>query len=426
MTQRWTVDRVMALAPDSSSQVAGRKLATPTPWSDVGWSDPLLWGACRGSGKTPYSVAVDVSGPSYKCSCPSRKFPCKHVLGLLFLWAEERIDEGGSMSDFAAEWSAKRQQRQQTATAAPKERTEAQVKAAAARAAERDERVRTGMAELDRWLTDQVSNGLASLRPSHLEQLAARMVDAQAPGVATRLRELARVPQGTRWLDTVVEELGLLHLLVAATGRTDGVSGTLQATVRMHLGYQTPKETVLAEPAVTDRWVVAGLRDSEEEQVSMRRVWLWGEQTQQPAQVLFFTPYGGTVDTSLVPGSAIDAELHYYPTQPRLRALVGAQTDFHASATWQRGGGTVAEAVRTWRAVLAEDPWLSEYPVVIAGSAGRNRLVDEAGDAVPLLGSSIPTVLATTGGHPATLLGEISRDGLLPTAVVLDQQVVPL
>ena len=86
----------------------------------------------------------------------------------------------------------------------------------------------------------------------------------------------------------------------------------------------------------------------------------------------------------------------------------------------------MAEAVRTWRAVLAEDPWLSEYPVVIAGSAGRDRLVDEAGDAVPLLGSSIPTVLATTGGHPATLLGEISRDGLLPTAVVLDHQVVPL
>ncbi|MFC6750247.1 SWIM zinc finger family protein [Deinococcus aquaticus] len=46
-----------------------------------------LWGECQGSGQTPYLTGVDLSGPAFRCSCPSRKFPCKHALALLLLHA---------------------------------------------------------------------------------------------------------------------------------------------------------------------------------------------------------------------------------------------------------------------------------------------------------------------------------------------------
>nr|WP_279163542.1 SWIM zinc finger family protein [Rhodococcus erythropolis] len=38
---------------------------------------------------------VDLRGPAYKCSCPSRKFPCKHALGLLVEWSEGRVPSRG-------------------------------------------------------------------------------------------------------------------------------------------------------------------------------------------------------------------------------------------------------------------------------------------------------------------------------------------
>ena len=95
----------MAAAPDSTSQIAGRRLARPGPWSAIGVSDGLLWGECQGSGKTPYRVTVDTGGRRYQCSCPSRKFPCKHALGLLFLWAERRIDESGEIASFAKDFA---------------------------------------------------------------------------------------------------------------------------------------------------------------------------------------------------------------------------------------------------------------------------------------------------------------------------------
>src|SRR4051812_11244850 len=78
-----------AQAPDAASLKAGNKLAVRGPWSETGHDDRSVWGLCRGSGKTPYSTAVDLSGPAFRCSCPSRKFPCKHALALLLLWARD-------------------------------------------------------------------------------------------------------------------------------------------------------------------------------------------------------------------------------------------------------------------------------------------------------------------------------------------------
>ncbi len=47
-------------------------------------------------------------GAGYKCSCPSRKFPCKHALGLLLLWAGEGGGgaAGATAPDWAGEWLA--------------------------------------------------------------------------------------------------------------------------------------------------------------------------------------------------------------------------------------------------------------------------------------------------------------------------------
>src|SRR3954447_16458808 len=80
-----TAEQVLALAPDSGSAAAGRKLAGTKDWRGLGRSEAALWGECQGSAL--YQVRVDLADLTVKCSCPSRKFPCKHGLGLLLLAA---------------------------------------------------------------------------------------------------------------------------------------------------------------------------------------------------------------------------------------------------------------------------------------------------------------------------------------------------
>src|SRR5580704_8381113 len=106
VAERWDRVRVLALAPDAPSQRAARSLASGRSWPLTGAAEPgALWGECRGSAATPYRTVVDLSGPAYRCSCPSRKFPCKHVLALLLLWADGSVkDDAGEPPDWADSW----------------------------------------------------------------------------------------------------------------------------------------------------------------------------------------------------------------------------------------------------------------------------------------------------------------------------------
>ena len=106
---RWTASQVTEVAPDASSLAAARKLAVPGPWRETGCSDVLVWGQCQGSGKTPYQVSVDLVGPAYRCACPSRKFPCKHSLALMWMRAEGKVPfEVATTPEWVQDWLRRR------------------------------------------------------------------------------------------------------------------------------------------------------------------------------------------------------------------------------------------------------------------------------------------------------------------------------
>src|SRR5829696_1556491 len=146
-------------------------------------------------------------------------------------------------------------------------------------AAARAERVAVGLDELDQWLRDQIRTGIADLgrggyRP--LDRMAARMVDAQAPGVAGMLRSLAGELAGASWPTRLLEQLGALHLRIAAHRRIDELPPDLAATVRSRVGYPVRKADVMAGPAVPDHWFAVGQVDSLDYRLVTRRIWLYG------------------------------------------------------------------------------------------------------------------------------------------------------
>ncbi|MDO4783648.1 MAG: SWIM zinc finger family protein [Propionibacteriaceae bacterium] len=431
MGEAWSVQRVEAAAPDSKSVLAGRKLATPGPWSDIGVHGNLLWGSCQGSGKTPYQVSIDTAAPAYKCSCPSRKFPCKHAIALLFLWVQGQISETGEVAAFASTWNEAREARAEAKSAPPREQTAEQKAAAAARLAQREEWVSAGLAELDRFLADQVREGLATHaaeRTERLERIAARMVDAQASAVASRLREIAAAPQVGQWPARLLDDYASLHLLARAWAGRDALPADLAETVRSRVGFTRKVNDVLATPGVRDQWVVLGMRDADEEQVSVRRVWLWGRHSGTRALVLFFSQGRAGLDASLYPGTEIDADLHFYPGRPRLRAAVGTRHGGQDRVSgWDHRGTSLAQAVAELREAVAADPWLESWPVAVWGAPthhdGEFWLHAEAGLRLTGTPTDLWRLLAETGSLPTTVFGELSAEGLRPVAFLTGGQV---
>ena len=84
-----TEQMILLQAPNPAAAENGRKLSKKGSFSALHKTqdNTLYWGECAGSGKNPYSVSIDwlnPDAPVCRCSCPSRQFPCKHALGLMF------------------------------------------------------------------------------------------------------------------------------------------------------------------------------------------------------------------------------------------------------------------------------------------------------------------------------------------------------
>ncbi|MBW8485413.1 SWIM zinc finger family protein [Actinomadura parmotrematis] len=410
MSDRWDREHVLGLAPDAASAKAGTGVAKPAKWSGLGCGAGAVWGECQGSGKSAYRAAADLGEPAFRCSCPSRKFPCKHVLGLLLLWSDGAA-AAGEPPAWVAGWLAERAER------AGRAQARKAVTAARARdpktAAAREEQVAAGVADLDRWLADQVAHGLAQAEkaPYRLwDDAARRLVDAKAGALAGQVRALASVPRRPGWPGLLLEEYALLRLLVRAHA-AEGLSAPLRETVRARIGFTVVQEDVLASgERVRDRWCVVGSRDLAQEQLTTRRVWL-RSRSGRSALVLSFAAPGRPLDVSLAVGTEIDAELAFYPGARPLRALVAER---HGPAVAAVPDGTgVAALLDEFAAAVAADPWLDRWPAVLAGvrlardGAGL-WAVDAAGAAVPLRTGDPWRLLAVAGGDAVTVAGEWS------------------
>mgnify|MGYP002402402322 CR=1 FL=1 len=237
-TMAWQAEQVMALAPDASSSAAGKGLGAAHKWKTLGANETCAWGTIVGSGKNPYQTSIDLGGPAFKCTCPSRKFPCKHGLGLLLVLAQQptALTEKTPPA-WTAEWLAKRAEAE-----AKKEKAkepaepldpEAQVKAEAAaarRAATREANVSAGLEDLSVFLSDLVRTGFVTLpgKPSQFwETTAARLVDAQAPGLARRIRALDGIStRGDNWPADLPSRTGVAALAPRGMAAHRFVAGT--------------------------------------------------------------------------------------------------------------------------------------------------------------------------------------------------------
>ena len=88
-----TSDSALSHAPDDASKANARALAKAAKWKSLGAFDAdegeVVWGEIKGSSGGTYHTRVEVEEPSFRCTCPSRKLPCKHSLALLLLRADD-------------------------------------------------------------------------------------------------------------------------------------------------------------------------------------------------------------------------------------------------------------------------------------------------------------------------------------------------
>ncbi len=449
-----SVETIETSAPDASALSAARKIRAEA-WSALGRERALIWGECQGSGSSPYRATVDTSDLWTKCSCPSRKFPCKHALSLMFAFLA-RADAFGdaALPEWVSDWTARRRPgggggvgkpAAQTkdargnaggsgaesgtgvaASAAPESEEPADPDAIAranARrkrlAEQREESVRAGLDELDRWIADQLERGLATFAqraPEQCRLLAKRLVDAKAPALATRLEalpsEILALPEADRAAFTM-ETLGLLHLLGEAFRRVDAIPEMLRHDVRRLIGWTLERQDLLDDASslrASSVWFVLAVHSEiQPDRLRRNEAWLIGREGQFAVLIDFVPVAVAHAGSSFTPGEAFEAELVFYPSAAPLRALIarrGAACPF----PWPRAPATLGGVLDAYDALAARFPWAGAHPFFVddvkrIARSERDLWLEGSSASIPVTQRQHDAALALTTSEIAGLAG---------------------
>lgn len=408
-----SLTKIEALAPDQGSLAAAKKLLKPSGWPTICEDgDGLVWGECQGSGSNPYRVCVTEADAGYKCTCPSRKFPCKHSLALMWMRVEGKVafskcDAPGWVSD----WLSRRRGPsaagvsavEPKATIAATENAEpeaidpkAEAKAAAARERSRQARetsISGGLEELGLWLSDLLSTGVAAFASnpgSACRTMAQRLFDAKASGLGVMVDSLPSrlfaLPEFGRSLGAV-KELGVLHLIAEAYRRQDVLPDRLKDDVRQMVGWNITRDALLADQGaerVETTWRV-WLTRVELQPDKLRRIETWLHGDGRNAVLIDYVPAStGAASSGYAVGDQFSSEIVYYPSAVPLRALISRATsgcDLTPDPL-SIPDRTLTSAFEQYEEALALKPWLGDYPMFfrngrVRRSGGRFFLVDD-------------------------------------------------
>jgi hypothetical protein len=381
---------------------------------------------------------ADLRDLGNKCTCPSRKFPCKHVLGLLWLKAEAVVPfPAAETPDWVSEWLGRRRsggaapkpsaavdkdlQAARLAEPEPVEDAKAAARreAATAKRAEDTERaILDALDALEQWVADQLRLGLAGFiddATQRCRRIGARLVDGKAAALAGHVDELparlVALPTGDRARGAAVELARLV--LLARTFRAD----PRDPEVRRAVASAESREALLGDPAaprIAAAWEVLA------EQVRTRRdglvsqtTWLLNLGAAGPrfAMLLdFFPGSAGRRGSVFTPGEQFLGELVFYPARAPLRAVLVRREAADAGGPpvdWPEPAEPLEEALTMpW---LAE-PWAAERPILLpSGRIGFDRSgapwwrPNDGGAVLPVAGEAAGLVAGTELTRAAAL-----------------------
>jgi hypothetical protein len=364
---QFSQEQVAQLAPDAASAKAGLQLATSAKWQLKAFNEKSIWGECQGSGKNPYKTFIDMTNIAFQCSCPSRKFPCKHGLGLLFLFSKQAsvFSTTENPPKELEDWLNKRVDNLEK-----KERTEEKPIDEVAQQKRKDSRERkvlAGIEELRFWLKDLSRTGIMSIPQNQYnfnKNIIARMIDAQASGLAYQLKKLNWINYYEEgWQAQLTYQLSFIYLLAEAYLNKDNFDDLLKKDVMALIGWTTTKEEVLKGDAIHDFWHVLSKENELDGNLITERVWLYGENTKKFALILNFFHSHQSSEILFNSGAMSECELVYYPSVYPLRALIKKQIALKKSALQYEGIQTSEDIYNYIAERLSLFPFVEKLPL---------------------------------------------------------------
>lgn len=220
---------VDSAAPNADAVKNGRGLVLKGKFTElhVDAEGTILFGQCQGSGKEPYRCSCDfvrADQPTYRCSCPSRQFPCKHCVGLMLAYVLKR----GLFS--TAEVPADVAEKREKLTARTEKKKEEEAKPKSVNKAALAKKIQAqldGLDLLEKLTFDVTRIGIGNMNAKiagEMEEKARQLGNAYLPGAQAALHRYTTLfveegdgrgaGRGEAVFSEALDQLSRLHALV--------------------------------------------------------------------------------------------------------------------------------------------------------------------------------------------------------------------
>jgi hypothetical protein len=226
---------VDSAAPNPEAIKNGRGLVLKNKFTKfhISEDESIIFGECQGSGKEPYRCSCDFARPdqpTHRCNCPSRQFPCKHCLGLMYAYA---LGKKFTTATVPEDLQAKREkvqarvEKKQVEAEKPKQVNKAAL-------AKKIKAQLEGIDVLERLTCDLVRVGIGNMNAKlarEMEEQAKQLGNSYLPGAQAALHSYTKLFAGDdgKFVETsaaqreqifseALDQLGRLHSL-AKQGR---------------------------------------------------------------------------------------------------------------------------------------------------------------------------------------------------------------
>ena len=447
----WTTEQLFSLAHDHAMIGAAETTADPLKWVRLGRHSRGFWGEFSNRDNAPQQTAVTLPNNALSCDCPSRKYPCRHVLGLallfqrsphLFLiidppaWLKSEAGQTANHPDLAQQRKTYQQQLLKG------------LDASNAYALWLHDLIHSGLASLPQKPLNYWSNMAQRLAENGLYKLAAEL--RQLPALS-KISQPKNVPAHTKaaqnktplipketssihddWPTRVLQELSRHYLITQGFARYDQLDYNVQADLRYAAGWFANPDDPPQE-RLHEQWLVTGSRLELRQNENIHHTWLWGMESARFIQFARPFPRQEPAFQPLIVGTTGLATFDLLPSAWPFRVQVHKLHDFSSLGTPIPAATSLRAAQKGFSRALRANPWLDIFPLTLAQISvrreeGRWFLQDLEGYRWPLpnnflYGWHLSALPAQDG---AQLFGEWNGRFFTPLSFIEDSIWLPL
>lgn len=273
---------------------------------------------------------------------------------------------------------------------------------------QRLENIIAGADEVKARLKDFLRNGLLRLAQNVDEQtdlLRRRLIDCQAPGLASMITMLTKIDFSSDfWKEQFVSTLSQVYMTASALKNIKNLEPVWQNEILMLSGVSFPQQQVFLNKPIKDIWLVLATTREPYNSMTVKKTWLIGQYSNRFAVHVQFLANNYSDEFKVTPGNSVEANFYFYDGIHSMRVLFKNFAIIRSAFSPKAFSG-IDTATRIFRRALTDNPFMQFIPLILTDVFlskinGKLYLIDSKNRAISLSINSFEklNLLTYTGG----------------------------